>query len=83
MGKKFGFTASAMVSAVLGFTLLGTLLVAPVAVALPQCITTAPNTTQCTTGGSNQIVTSPPLISSNNYGWPVFGGLGPNIVIGR
>ena len=53
--------------------------VAPVAAAAPQCTTTGPNTTQCETNGSAQIVTSPPL---NNYypywGFPIigFGGWG-------
>lgn len=79
MGKKFGVIAAAITVAGLGSALL----VAPAASALPQCVTTAPYTTQCTTGGSNQIITSPPLIPSNNYGWPVLGGWGPAIVIGR
>jgi hypothetical protein len=52
---------------------------APVAAATPQCTTTAPNTTQCQTNGSTQIVTSP---QQNNWfgGWPWWGGGG--IVIG-
>jgi hypothetical protein len=52
---------------------------APVAVAQPQCTTTAPNTTLCQTNGSTQIVTSP---RQNNWwgGWPWWGGGG--IVIG-
>ncbi len=47
---------------------------APVAAAVPQCTTVAPNTTQCQTNGSAQIVTSP---QQNNYygGWPYGGGL--------
>jgi hypothetical protein len=47
---------------------------APVAAATPQCTTTAPNTTQCQTNGSAQIVTSP---QQNNYwgGYPWGGGL--------
>lgn len=46
---------------------------APVAAAAPQCTNTGPNTTQCQTNGSAQIVTSP---SQNNYygGWPFYGG---------
>jgi hypothetical protein len=52
--------------------------VAPVAAAIPQCTTTAPNTTQCQTNGSTQIVTSPQ--QNNNWAWPWFGGGG--IVIG-
>lgn len=49
------------------------LLVAPVAAAAPQCTNTGPNTTQCQTNGSAQIVTSPP---ANNYwgGWPYWAG---------
>jgi hypothetical protein len=48
-------------------------LTAPVAAAAPQCTTVAPNTTQCETNGSSQIVTSP---QQNNYGgWPYNGGL--------
>jgi hypothetical protein len=45
---------------------------APLAAATPQCTTTAPNTTQCQTNGSTQIVTSPQL--NNNWGWPGWGG---------
>jgi hypothetical protein len=52
---------------------------APVSAAAPQCINTGPNTTQCETNGSAQIVTSPP--ANNNYGYwgfPIigFGGWG-------
>jgi hypothetical protein len=50
---------------------------APVAAAQPRCTTTAPNTTQCQTNGSAQIVTSPQL--QNNWGWPWWGG---GLVIG-
>jgi hypothetical protein len=52
---------------------------APIAAAAPQCTYTGPNTTQCQTNGSAQIVTSPP---ANNYypywGFPIiaFGGGG-------
>jgi hypothetical protein len=66
----------AMVMAGLGSALL----FAPTASAQPQCVSTAPYTTQCTTGGSNQIITSPPLVASNNYGWPIIGGR--SIIIG-
>jgi hypothetical protein len=45
---------------------------APVAAATPKCTTVAPNTTQCETNGSAQIVTSPQL--QNNWGWPWGGG---------
>jgi hypothetical protein len=51
---------------------------APVAAAQPRCTTTAPNTTQCQTNGSAQIVTSPP--PNNNYGG--WGGWGGGLVIG-
>ena len=77
MGKKYGFVAAATVMTALGSSIL----LAPAASALPQCVTTGPYTTQCTTGGSTQIITSPPLVSSNNYGWPILGGW-PAIVIG-
>ena len=50
---------------------------APVAAAQPTCTTTAPNTTQCQTNGSAQIVTSPQ--QNNNWGWPWGGG---GLVIG-
>jgi hypothetical protein len=78
MGRKVGFTATAMVMAGLGSALLA----APAASALPECVTTAPYTTQCTTGGSTQIITSPPLVRSNNYGWGFLGGFGGGIIIG-
>ena len=44
---------------------------APVAAAAPECTNTGPNTTQCETNGSAQIVTSPQL--NNNWGWPGLG----------
>lgn len=47
-------------------------LVAPTAAAAPQCIDVGPNTTQCQTNGSAQIVTSP-SVTNNNWGWP-YGG---------
>ncbi|CDO32075.1 hypothetical protein [Mycolicibacterium porcinum] len=50
------------------------ILTAPAGSAAPKCTNTSPNTTQCQTNGSTQIVTSPPAL--NNYGpWygPVFG----------
>lgn len=49
-----------------------TVVTAPVASAKPECVNTGPRTTQCQTGGSTQIVTTPP---ENNYGWP-YGGWG-------
>ena len=45
---------------------------APAAAAAPECTTVAPNTTQCETNGSAQIVTSPQL--NNYWGWPGWGG---------
>jgi len=56
----------------------GAIAMAPLAAAAPECTTVAPNTTQCETNGSAQIVTSPQL--NNNWGWPWWGGGG--IVIG-
>ena len=71
MPMKIRFVAPAMVMAGLGSALL----LAPTGSAQPpQCVSTGPYTTQCTTGGSNQIITSPPLVAANNYGWPVLGG---------
>lgn len=67
---KFVFIGPALAVAGLGSALL----ISPAASALPSCVTTAPYTTQCTTGGSNQIITSPPLVSSNNYGWLILDG---------
>ncbi|KUI27631.1 hypothetical protein AU195_20115 [Mycobacterium sp. IS-1496] len=54
-------------------------LTAPVAAAAPECVNTGPRTTQCETGGSTQIVTTPP---ATNNGWP-YGGWGyGGLVIG-
>ncbi|MDG5482797.1 hypothetical protein [Mycolicibacterium gadium] len=54
----------------------------PAAAATPECINTGPNTTQCQTNGSSQIVTSPPPIS-NGGGWgPYWGGGGLVISLG-
>jgi hypothetical protein len=50
----------------------GAIAIAPIATAAPECTTVAPNTTQCETNGSAQIVTSPQL--NNNWGWPGWGG---------
>ena len=50
----------------------GAIAMAPIAAAAPECTTVAPNTTQCETNGSAQIVTSPQL--NNNWGWPGWGG---------
>ncbi|OBB71240.1 hypothetical protein A6B34_17250 [Mycolicibacterium monacense] len=55
------------------FAIVGaTVLTAPVATAAPECVNTGPRTTQCETGGSTQIVTTPP---ETNNGWP-YGGWG-------
>lgn len=43
------------------------LFTAPAAAAAPQCTDVGPRTTQCSTAGSTQIVTTPPVI---NYGPP-------------
>jgi hypothetical protein len=51
----------------------------PAAAAAPQCESISPQTTQCSTvGGSNRITTSPP---NTDYGtWPgwTYGYYGPN-----
>jgi hypothetical protein len=57
------------------------LMAAPAAVATPECINTGPNTTQCESNGSTQIVTSPPAYNYYPYwGFPAigfgFGGFG-------
>jgi hypothetical protein len=67
-------------TAVLTFALVGaTVVAAPAAAAAPRCVNTGPRTTQCETGGSTQIVTSPP---ETNHGWP-YGGWGyGGLVIG-
>ncbi|MGE2722307.1 hypothetical protein [Mycolicibacterium celeriflavum] len=50
-------------------------LVTPIAGAAPECSNVAPNTTQCQTNGSSQIVTSPSVQTSPYWGWPYGGGL--------
>lgn len=55
--------------------LAAAVLCAPVASAAPQCVQTGPTTTQCSSSGHTQIVTSPR--ADNNgpfYGWPYGGG---------
>lgn len=59
-------------TAVLACALAAAMVTAPVAAARPQCVNTGPRTTQCDTGGSTQIVTTPP---ETNRGWP-YGGWG-------
>ena len=48
---------------------------APTAAAAPECTNVGPNTTQCQTNGSSQIVTSPSIDASPYWGWPYGGGL--------
>ncbi|SEH65000.1 hypothetical protein SAMN04489835_2459 [Mycolicibacterium rutilum] len=48
---------------------------APAAAAAPQCTNIGPNTTQCQTNGSSQIVTSPSVQTSPYWGWPWGGGI--------
>ncbi len=48
---------------------IGVLLSASPANALPRCVNTATNTTQCETNGSAQISTHPGAWSYD-YGWP-------------
>lgn len=51
-------------------------LLAPTAGAAPQCTTTAPNTTQCHTNGSSQIVTSPSITTNPTWAsWPWGGAI--------
>jgi hypothetical protein len=64
-----------------GAVLSSGLILSAAAGAVPQCVNVAPNTTHCSTGGSNQITTSPPLNQFNN-GFPFFGGWGGGLVIG-
>jgi hypothetical protein len=48
---------------------------APVAAAAPDCVNTGPTTTQCSTPGHSQIITSPPVMNNGPwYGWPYGGG---------
>ncbi|KUI39372.1 hypothetical protein AU194_18480 [Mycobacterium sp. GA-2829] len=57
---------------------LATVSAMPVAAAAPDCVNTGPRTTQCETGGSTQIVTSPQEVlpySGWGYGYGYGGGL--------
>ncbi len=56
--------------------------IAPVVAAAPECINTGPNTTQCQTNGSSQIVTSPPPINKWGGWGPYWGGGGFVIGLG-
>lgn len=49
----------------------GAVLTAPAAAALPECVNTSPRTTQCQTGGSSQIVTTPPDVNYFPFWWGV------------
>lgn len=52
----------------------------PIAAAAPTCTDLAPRTTQCQTGGSTQIVTSPPAMDYVPwYGNDIFGSGGVRI----
>ncbi|MCW2592944.1 MAG: hypothetical protein JWQ86_5371 [Mycobacterium sp.] len=46
---------------------------APLATARPDCVNTAPNTTQCSTPGHTAIVTGPPPNMNPYNGWPGYG----------
>jgi hypothetical protein len=60
--------------AILFVSVCASVLIAPAAAAAPpECTNVAPNTTQCETNGSSQIVTSPPA-NNNFWGWPYGGG---------
>ncbi len=66
-----------------GAGVCASVLLAPVAVATPECTNTGPTTTQCQTGGSTQIVTSPRAMNYYPwFGWPFAGGFGFGIGIG-
>ncbi|MCV7237490.1 hypothetical protein H7J70_05200 [Mycolicibacterium celeriflavum] len=54
-------------------------LTAPTAAATPECTHIAPNTTQCDTNGSSQIVTSPSVQTGPYRGW----AWGPIVIGGR
>lgn len=58
---------------------LATVSAMPVAAAAPDCVNTGPRTTQCHTGGSTQIVTTPaetgPPFGGWGYGYGGYGGL--------
>ncbi|RAV11047.1 hypothetical protein DQP55_14650 [Mycolicibacterium sp. GF69] len=56
-----------------------TTLLAPVAAAAPECVSTAPNTTRCDTSGSSQIVTSPSMRTGPYQSW----SWGPVLIGGR
>jgi hypothetical protein len=57
----------------------GAIMLAPVAAAIPECAQTGPTTTLCSTNGSAQLVTSPPIQNGPYWGWPYGGGFGISI----
>ncbi|MGE2714006.1 hypothetical protein ACQI4L_08110 [Mycolicibacterium litorale] len=65
---RIGSSTATTISAVA--LISAALFAAPTATALPRCVDTSARTTQCETGGSTQIVTTPPDI---NYGFPWWG----------
>lgn len=66
--------------ALAAFGFAGALLTTPPAVANPDCATTSPNTTWCTTKGSTQIVTAP---APRSFTPPWFGAIVLDGVAGR
>ena len=66
MRIKIGYLTPLLASA----GVCASVVLAPAAAAVPECTNTGPTTTQCQTGGSTQIVTSPPAMNYwNNYPW--------------
>ena len=56
--------------------IVAAVLTAPSAMAAPECVDTAPNTTLCSTNGSSSLVTSPSAPTGPNYGGFSYGGFG-------
>lgn len=84
MGQFTHIASAAIAAGIFAVALAPT----PTAQAVPVCVQTAPNTTQCRTNGSTAITTSPPPNQWANYG-PLFwggpgwgGGWGGGLVIG-
>lgn len=65
-----------------GAVLSSGIILSAAAGAVPECVNVGPNTTHCSTGGSNQITTSPPLNHFNDFWGPFIGGWGGGLVIG-
>ncbi|KKW66633.1 hypothetical protein ABQF17_16195 [Mycolicibacterium elephantis] len=61
-------------AALFASTAIALAVTAPTAEAAPRCTDVGPNTTQCQTNGSAQIVTSP-TVTTEIWGWPYGGGL--------